>query len=50
MQEDIIGVYYKFMEHLGCLSDKKSFNKIIEGSSFNYEPRLYLKQHICYNK
>ena len=43
MQEDILAVYYKCMEHLGCLSDKKSFNKIIEGSSFNYEPKLYLK-------
>ena len=43
MQEDVLSVYYKCMEHLGCLSEKKSFNKIIEGSSFNYEPNIYLK-------
>ena len=28
MQEDILAVYYKCMEHLGCLSNKQSSNKI----------------------
>jgi len=50
MQEDILAVYYKCMEYLGSLSTKKSLNKIIEGSSFNYEPKLYLKQNIDMNK
>ena len=49
MQEDILAVYYKCMEHLGCLSNKQSSNKIIEGSSFNYEPKLYLKQNMGMN-
>lgn len=41
MQEDVLAVYFKCTDFIGCTENKFTINKIVEGSSFDYKPRLY---------
>lgn len=43
MQEDVLAVYFKSIDFIDCPESKFTIHKIVEGSLFNYEPKVYLK-------